>query len=259
MSGGGTANYLRADATWAAPPGVTNLTWTAATRTVASDTGNDAVITLVTSTEAGLAPLSGGGTTNFLRADATWAAPPDTNATNLTWTAATRTVASDTGSDAIITLVSSTDAGLAPASGGGTVNFLRADGTWVTPTDTNATNLTYTAATRIIASDTGTDATLPLVSTGDAGLAPASGGGTSNFLRADGTWTAPTAVVGDGDKGDISITGGVWNLDLTLDAIDAPVASVNFADQQALSFRIENRTSDPVSPTTGQVWLRTNL
>ena len=54
------------------------------------------------------------------------------------------------------------------------------------------TNLSYTAATRIIASDTGTDATLPLVTTGDAGLAPASGGGTTNFLRADGTWAAPS-------------------------------------------------------------------
>jgi hypothetical protein len=53
------------------------------------------------------------------------------------------------------------------------------------------TNLSYTAATRIIASDTGTDATLPLVTSGDAGLAPASGGGTTNFLRADGTWAAP--------------------------------------------------------------------
>jgi hypothetical protein len=53
-----------------------------------------------------------------------------------------------------------------------------------------ATNLSYTAATRVIASDTGTDATLPLVTSGDAGLAPASGGGTTNFLRADGTWAA---------------------------------------------------------------------
>lgn len=53
------------------------------------------------------------------------------------------------------------------------------------------TNLSYTAATRVIASDTGTDATLPLVTSGDAGLAPASGGGTTNFLRADGTWAAP--------------------------------------------------------------------
>lgn len=54
-----------------------------------------------------------------------------------------------------------------------------------------ATNLSYTAATRVLASDTGTDATLPLVSSTDAGLAPASGGGTTNFLRADGTWAAP--------------------------------------------------------------------
>jgi hypothetical protein len=53
-----------------------NLTWTAATRTIASDTGSDAVITIFTDTNAGLAPASGGGTTNFLRADATWAAPP---------------------------------------------------------------------------------------------------------------------------------------------------------------------------------------
>ena len=60
-----------------------------------------------------------------------------------------------------------------------------------------ATNLTYTASTRVIASDTGTDATLPLVSSTDAGLAPASGGGTSNFLRADGTWAAPSGSSAD--------------------------------------------------------------
>jgi carbon monoxide dehydrogenase subunit G len=72
------------------------------------------------------------------------------------------------------------------------------------------TNLTYTAATRVIASDTGTDATLPLVTSGDAGLAPASGGGTTNFLRADGTWAAPSGGGGglsDGDKGDITVSG----------------------------------------------------
>jgi hypothetical protein len=64
-------------------------------------------------------------------------------------------------------------------------------GTTLAATGGGATNLTYTAATRVIASDTGTDATLPLVTTGDAGLAPASGGGTANFLRADATWAAP--------------------------------------------------------------------
>jgi hypothetical protein len=80
-----------------------------------------------------------------------------------------------------------------------------------------------------------------------------------------GTWVAVAVAggggVSDDDYGDITVSGGgtVWNLDLTLDAIDAPVASVNFADQQALSFRLENRTSDPGTPTTGQIWLRTDL
>jgi len=38
--------------------------------------------------------------------------------------------------------------------------------------------------------------TLPLFSSTNAGLAPSSGGGTSNFLRADGSWAAPTITVG---------------------------------------------------------------
>jgi hypothetical protein len=69
-----------------------------------------------------------------------------------------------------------------------------------------ATNLTYTASTRVIASDTGTDATLPLVTSGDAGLAPASGGGTTNFLRADATWAAPPG--GSGGTGTSYFPGG---------------------------------------------------
>jgi hypothetical protein len=56
---------------------------------------------------------------------------------------------------------------------------------------TSSTNLSYDAATRTVASDTGTDATLPLVTSTDAGLVPATGGGTTNFLRADGTFAAP--------------------------------------------------------------------
>lgn len=54
-----------------------------------------------------------------------------------------------------------------------------------------ATDLGYTAATRVLTSSTGTDVTLPLVSSSAAGLSPASGGGTTNFLRADGSWAAP--------------------------------------------------------------------
>ena len=56
-----------------------------------------------------------------------------------------------------------------------------------------ATNLSYTAASRLLESSTGTDVTLPLFASGAAGLVPASGGGTTNFLRADGTFAAPVS------------------------------------------------------------------
>jgi hypothetical protein len=44
-----------------------------------------------------------------------------------------------------------------------------------------------------------------------------------------------------------------------LNNLTAPSGSVNFNDQQATSFRIENRTDEPSAPTVGQIWLRTNL
>ncbi len=144
--------------------------------------------------------------------------------TDLSYTAATRLLASSTGADATLPLVSTGDAGLAPASGGGTSNFLRADGAWAAPGGGGATNLTYTAATRVIASDTGTDATLPLVTSGDAGLAPASGGGTSNFLRADGTWAAPAGGGGAAaiKSALVSIPYGVNRASVTV--VDAAIA-----------------------------------
>jgi hypothetical protein len=54
-----------------------------------------------------------------------------------------------------------------------------------------ATDLSFDASTRLLSSSTGADVTLPLFTSTTAGLAPLSGGGTSNFLRADGTWAAP--------------------------------------------------------------------
>jgi hypothetical protein len=69
-------------------------------------------------------------------------------------------------------------------------------------------------------------ALLDAVTSGAKGLAPASGGGTSNFLRADGTWAAPAGGVSDGDKGDVvvSSSGSVWALDYT--AVNATIAPV---------------------------------
>lgn len=67
------------------------------------------------------------------------------------------------------------------------------------------TDLAYDEATRILSSSTGTDVTLPLFTDTDAGLSPSSGGGTANFLRADGTWAAPS--------GGTTVTGGTATLD----------------------------------------------
>lgn len=47
--------------------------------------------------------------------------------------------------------------------------------------------------------------------------------------------------------------------EILLHEFGEPTASVEFNGQQALTFRIENRTSDPGSPSAGQIWLRTDL
>jgi hypothetical protein len=67
-----------------------------------------------------------------------------------------------------------------------------------------------------------------------------------------GSYTSADITVG----ADGRITAAASN---TLDTIPAPVAPVDFDQQQATQFRIENRTSDPGTPAVGEIWLRTDL
>jgi hypothetical protein len=105
---------------------------------------------------------------------------------------------------ALLDPMSSTLKGLAPASGGGTINFLRADGTWAVPGGLGTTTIgtsTITGGTsgNFLFDNAGvygertptqTTAVLDLFTSSLKGVVPASGGGTTNFLRADGSWAA---------------------------------------------------------------------
>ena len=99
----------------------------------------------------------------------------------------------------------------APASGDASAGkFLKADGLWAVPTTTIGTNVVTnsmlaqvataifkgrtTAGTGNVEDLTVTQATAMLntFTSSLKGLVPLSGGGTTNFLRADGTWAAPS-------------------------------------------------------------------
>ena len=122
-------------------------------------------------------------------------------------------------------------------------------------------NLTtaYAATTVAINSDSGTDATVNAFTTANAGVAPASGGGTANFLRPDGSWAAPSGGggVSDGDKGDITVSGSgtVWDIDANT------VTNAKAADVPTATFkgRTTAATGDPEDLTVAQAKTLLNL
>ena len=116
------------------------------------------------------APTSG----QFLKYDgANWVPGSVVSSVDLAYTpaASSGTVTNTAGTDATIPAFTSTNAGLVGGSGGGTVNYLRADGTWSAPPG-DATDLGYTASATdgTVTSSNGTDATVPLVTGTNAGL-----------------------------------------------------------------------------------------
>ena len=138
-----------------------------------------AFLNLFTNVLQGLVPASGGGTTNFLRADGTWAAPPGTAPTFTSITTGTNTTATMTcGTGCTVN-----------RSGTGIIDANQVNSATI---PANAT-LTGTNGSNQFISQTAAVATafLNLFTNTLQGLVPASGGGTTNFLRADATWAAP--------------------------------------------------------------------
>lgn len=85
-------------------------------------------------------------------------------------------------------------AGTVPTStGSGTIQWIAATGTGT------VTNVTGTAPISVANGTTTPSITVATFGTSNSGVVPASGGGTTNFLRADGSWAAPPGGGGSGD------------------------------------------------------------
>jgi hypothetical protein len=125
---------------------------------------------------AGDVSASGGGTTNFLRADGAWASPGGSGTVTTTGSP----LAGELTKFSSATSITNGDlSGDCSTSGTLAMICLKTNGVLFSQ----------------FATDTAAQATaaLNLFSSTLQGLVSASGGGTTNFLRADGTWAAPSA------------------------------------------------------------------
>jgi hypothetical protein len=96
---------------------------------------------------------------------------------------------------ALINTFTSSLSGAVPASGGGTINFLRADGTFQPPfgniaNNTVLGNVSGISAPAVALTQLQLTALVNVFTSALSGAVPASGGGTNSFLRADGSFQA---------------------------------------------------------------------
>lgn len=102
----------------------------------------------------------------------------------------------------LVNVFTSALSGAVPASGGGAINFLRADGQFVppvlgaVPNNTVIGNVSGGTAAPIALTQTQLTTLVNIFTATLSGAVPLSGGGTTNFLRADGTWATIVVPVG---------------------------------------------------------------
>jgi hypothetical protein len=193
-----------------------NNTGSSATPIALTETQVTAMLNLFTSSLQGLTPASGGGTTNFLRADGTWAAPSGSGVSSISINSTNGFAGTSSGGSTPALTIETTVTGILYGNGTAVAaavagNFptlnQNTTGTAASVTGTNVvtnSNLAQMATETIKGNNTGSTgnaldltttqvtAMLNLFTSSLQGLTPASGGGTTNFLRADGTWAAPS-------------------------------------------------------------------
>lgn len=244
--------------------GATNLTWTASTKTVASDTGTDAVLTDATGTDSGLMPaadftkvgfisvtqpvdldtIESNTATNNAKVSYTDAAAVSANTSKVT----NATHAGDVTGSTALTLASVAISGQTLVTAVGTDHALILDATDGTLkkalvsdfAGSGATNLSYTAAPTngTVTSDTGTDATLTLAGSTNAGLmTPAD---FDKLAAITGTNTGDEAVASTTVSGTVELataaelltgtdTGRVASVDIMVDGIARKPATTQSA------------------------------
>ncbi len=170
-------------------------------------------------------PGSVAGTTKFLREDKTWAVPPGTSSGTVSSVTASLPLTSSGGATPNIAL--NYDTTTVTLNGSNQIQVAALTGDVTKAAGSNATAIAANAVTNAKAAQMGaltikgnntglTANALDLTATQatamlDAftsvakGLVPASGGGTSNFMRADGTWAVPPSG-GGGTITDVSAT-----------------------------------------------------
>ncbi len=180
--------------------------------------------------EAGIAPASGGGATNFLRADGTWAAPAGSATGSVT------SVAVSGGTTGL-----TTSGG--PITSSGTITFggtlaVASGGTGATDVATARTNLGLAIGTNVQAWDADLDAIGALA-------------GTSGLLRktAANTWSLETATYITGNQ-TITVSGDATGSGSTSIALTLANSGASAGTYRSVTVDVKGRITSGTNPTT---------